>query len=1089
MGGENTAARVEWSDLLARLERHERFRRTLSRLADGCPATAGGLWGSSVSVFLAALSRHSPGTTLVALPSVEDAERAAADLRLFTDAEVALFPAWETRPTEQAFPGQLQSRRLALARRLSSDAQRALPKLIVAPVHALLQPVPGGEALAAATRAFRVGGRARLEAIAEWLVERGLERATMVEGPGEFSIRGGILDVHAHAAAKPLRIEFFGDEIESIRSFDVETQRSEERLDACEILAFGGGQIVQGALAAEGSLMRLLPPDTWVCLHEPLDIQARANQAVEHLGADEGLIGYDDAHVAWSRFPVLHTCALPAEVGGGAETFDVHAIHGFDGKLESVAAELEHLARGNDRVVVFCNNVGERERLEELLAEAAFPLADRLEYRDGFLSVGFEFHEFRFACVGHHEVFSRYAQRRRPRRARGAPIESFLELQKSDLVVHVAHGIARFLGMERLRRRGELEDFLTLEFADRVRLYVPATKIQLVQKYVGASRARPALSKIGGARWEARKEAAKEAVRDLAQDLLRVQAVRQNSPGIAYPPDDELTAEFEHAFLYQETPDQLAANDELKADMEKPRPMDRLLCGDVGYGKTELAMRAAFKAVAAGKQVAVLVPTTILAQQHYRTFTERFADYPVLVEVISRFKTSREQRVIIQRAAEGTLDILIGTHRILSADVRFRDLGLVVIDEEQRFGVDHKERLKRLRATVDGLTMTATPIPRTLHMAMLGIRDISTLDTPPQDRLAIRTRVCRPTPKLIREAILRELARDGQVFFVHNRVYNIQDVANGLQKLVPEARIVVGHGQRNERLREERMTRFVEGDADVLVSTTIIESGLDIPRANTLFVNRADYFGLADLHQLRGRVGRYKHRAYAYFLLPPDAPLTRSALQRLKAIEDFDELGAGFRIAMRDLEIRGAGNILGRQQSGHIVNVGYDLYCKLLETTVKELRNEPVVERIEVDVDIGLDAHLPTDYVPDDRQRMDIYRKLARAEDHGQLSAVADETADRFGQPPAPARRLLVKHELRIHIEPYGITTLARRKGYLLINFLDATRLRERFAPAGRDLRILDDHTAHLVLPSGLTDPLEILDHLRALFGAPAAPG
>jgi transcription-repair coupling factor (superfamily II helicase) len=507
----------------------------------------------------------------------------------------------------------------------------------------------------------------------------------------------------------------------------------------------------------------------------------------------------------------------------------------------------------------------------------------------------------------------------------------------------------------------------------------------------------------------------------------------------------------------------------------------------VGYGKTELAMRAAFKTVEAGKQVAVLVPTTVLAQQHGRTFTERFADYPVLVEVLSRFKTPAEQRDTVARAAEGTVDIVIGTHRLLSADVRFRDLGLVIIDEEQRFGVDHKERLKRLRATIDVLTMTATPIPRTLHMAMLGLRDISTLDTPPQDRLAIRTQVARPEPQLIRNAILRELARDGQVFFVHNRVHNIQDVADFLRDLVPEARLVVGHGQMNEHLLEERMTRFVEGDADILVSTTIIESGLDIPRANTLFVNRADQFGLADLHQLRGRVGRYKHRAYAYFLLPADRPLTRKALQRLKAIEDFDELGAGFRIAMRDLEIRGAGNILGREQSGHIANVGYELYCRLLENSVKELRDEPVTERIETDVTLDLDAFLPDNYIPDDRQRMEVYRKLARTDDFEALAAVSEEIADRFGEPPQPVRRLLAKHELRLHLAPYGITAIALRKGRLVIDYRDREQLAERFAAAGhRRLRILDEETAHLILPPGTRQPDQVIEHLRELFGGTA---
>jgi len=1072
------------ASLVSRLEGDERLRRLVERLCAGRGASAGGLWGSSVALFLAALARHAPASLLVTVASVEQAEELAEDVRLFADAEVFLFPAWETPPGEEEFPGQLQSQRLALLRRLAPGAEADVPRIIVAPVRALLQPVPLPETLGETTLTLRVGERHRLEAIAEWLVERGLERVPMVEAAGEFSVRGGILDVYALAASKPARVEFFGDEVESIRTFDVESQRSDARLGSCEIVALTGRHIVQAASRARRSLADFLPAGTWACLHEPLEIQERAEQAEEQLAGDEPLLGYDQVFASWARFPVLHTSAL--FVGGeeGAESLDVRSTQGFDGQIAGICQELDRLARANDVVVIFCNNVGERERLQELLHDADFLLTDRLEYRDGFLSAGFEFPGLRSACVGHHEIFKRYSQRHRARRRPTAPIESFLDLENGDYVVHVTHGIARYAGMDRLNRRGELEDFLTLEFADKVRLYVPATKIQLVQKYVGTFRVRPTLSRLGGTHWEARKEAAREAIRDLAQDLLRVQALRAQMPGIAYPPDDSLMAEFEHAFIYEETPDQLAANEDIKGDMEKPRPTDRLLCGDVGYGKTELAMRAAFKAVVAGKQVAVLVPTTVLAQQHYRTFTERFADYPVIVEVLSRFKTPREQKEIIERAGEGAVDILIGTHRLLSQDVRFRDLGLVIIDEEQRFGVEHKERLKRFRATVDVLTMTATPIPRTLHMALLGIRDISSLNTPPQDRLAIRTRVTRPTPQLVRDAVLRELARDGQIFFVHNRVYNIADVANNLRKLVPEARITVGHGQMNEHQLEEAMTRFVDGQADLLVSTTIIESGLDIPRANTLFVNNADSFGLADLHQLRGRVGRYKHRAYAYFLVPPDRPITHKAMHRLKAIEEFDELGAGFRIAMRDLEIRGAGNILGYEQSGHIAAIGYDLYCKLLDAAVKELRHEPIIERTDAEVDIDLNAFLPDSYIPSDRQRMEIYRKLARAATLDELRAVGEEMADRFGAPPEPVVKLLARHELRIGLEPYKVTSIARRKGYLLVRFLDAGKLRERFAPLGKQVRVIDETTAHVLLPPDVAEPTAIVAWLRRTFGA-----
>lgn len=1060
--------------LVQRLECDDRFRRLVHRLATGGGATAGGLWGSSVAFFLAALCRQAPAPILIVVASDEAAEGLADDLRLFADAEPAVFPAWETAPGDEAFPGLAQSQRLALLRELAAGPGGA-GRPIIAAVHALLQPVPSPEALARGTLPLRVGERRRIEAVAEWLVERGLERVPMVEAAGQFSIRGGILDVFALAASKPLRVEFLGDEIDSIRTFEVESQRSAERLGACELMALSGREVVQAAQGAARSLADLLPPGAWVCIHEPLEVQARADALLAQLGDSRELLAFESLYAALSRRPMLHTYAVYTGPEEGSESFDVRSAQGFDGQVPGICAELARLAQACEPVVVFCANAGERERLQELLGEANFPFAGRLEYRDGFLSAGFEFASLRFACVGHHEIFRRYAQRRRAGRRSAVPIESFLDLRRGDHVVHVAHGIARFRGIQRLDRRGELEDFLTLEFADNVLLHVPAAKIQLVQKYVGSTRFRPSLSKLGGTRWETRKAAAREAVRDLAQDLLRTQAARTRMPGIAYPPDEPLVEEFERAFPYTETPDQLAANAEVKADMEKPRPMDRLLCGDVGYGKTELAMRAAFKAVAAGKQVAVLVPTTILAQQHYHTFRERFADYPVIVEVLSRFKTPAEQREVLRRAAEGAVDILIGTHRLLSGDVRFRDLGLVVVDEEQRFGVEHKERLKRLRTTVDILTMTATPIPRTLHMTLLGIRDISALATPPQDRLAIHTRVCRPSPQLIRDAILHELARDGQVFFVHNRVQSIDAVASYLRTLVPEARFIVGHGQMNEHELEERMTRFVEGEADVLVATTIIESGLDIPRANTLFVNNAGQFGLADLHQLRGRVGRYKHRAYAYFLVSPDKPLTHTALQRLKAIEEFDELGAGFRIAMRDLEIRGAGNILGAEQSGHIASVGYELYCRLLEAAVKELRNEPIEEPTEVDMDLGLNAYLPETYVPDDAQRMQLYRKLARTASHIELEAVRDEMADRFGQPPEPAAKLLARNDLRLRLQPFHITYIGRRKGYLLVKFLDRAALAACFAPLGRQVRVIDDSTAHILLPVGLSEPHDIL--------------
>jgi len=541
---------------------------------------------------------------------------------------------------------------------------------------------------------------------------------------------------------------------------------------------------------------------------------------------------------------------------------------------------------------------------------------------------------------------------------------------------------------------------------------------------VGGARTDPELSKLGGTSWQKKKDRVEAAVMDLASDMIELQALRESQPGIAYPPDTEWQNEFEAAFPYEETPDQLTTAAEIKRDMQRTRPMDRLVCGDVGYGKTELAIRAAFKTIDNGRQVAVLVPTTVLAEQHFRTFSQRLAEYPFVVEGISRFRSHGEQKRIVERLSQGGIDIIIGTHRLVSADVHFKDLGLVIIDEEQRFGVEHKERLKRLRQTVDVLTLTATPIPRTLHLSLLGIRDISNLETPPPDRLAIETRIVRFDPTLIRHAILRELNRDGQVFFVHNRVHNIQEMADTVKQIVPEARIVIGHGQMNEHALEDAMLRFVRRDADILVATTIIESGLDIPNVNTIFINQADNYGLADLHQLRGRVGRYKHRAYAYLVLDSERQLTPTASRRLKAIEEFTELGAGFKIAMRDLEIRGAGNILGTQQSGHIAAVGYEMYCQLLENAVRRAGNKPIRTPLEVTVDLPWLAYLPRSYVPGQKQKIEVYRRLSRLRRLERLEDFRQELRDRFGPFPEAVDWLLRLAEVRLLAARWQVTSV-----------------------------------------------------------------
>ncbi|MBM4047081.1 MAG: transcription-repair coupling factor, partial [Planctomycetes bacterium] len=766
--------------------------------------------------------------------------------------------------------------------------------------------------------------------------------------------------------------------------------------------------------------------------------------------------------------------------------FAAGACTGFGLDLASALRELERLVQANRRTIVVCHNSAEQQRFRELLQDTPLTVSPALECAIGHLNHAFQLDEIHAALIPYHEMFHRYRERRRIRRFKPArPIESFIELEKGDYVVHLSHGIARFLGMDMLERDGQWREYLVLEFEHGAKLYVPASKVELVQKYVGGTDRPPPLSTLGTQAWEEKKRRVAQACLDLAAQMLDLLAVRGSSPGIAFPPDDDWQKKFEAAFIYPETEDQLQVAAEIKKDMESARPMDRLICGDVGFGKTELAMRAAFKAVMAGKQVAVLVPTTILAQQHFRTFSERMADYPIRVEVLSRFRTPKEQKETVERLREGAADIVIGTHRLVQSDVQFHDLGLVIIDEEQRFGVEHKERLKRLRATVDVLTLTATPIPRTLHMALLGIRDVSSLTTPPQDRLSIQTRLCRFDPNTIRQAILRELSREGQVFLVHNRVHDIQTVADMLREVVPEARVGVAHGQMPERLLEQRMLDFVEQKMDVLVSTTIIESGLDIPNANTIIINNADHFGLADMHQLRGRVGRYKNRAYAYLLVPRDRPVTPDAEKRLKAIEEYSDLGAGFKIALRDLEIRGAGNILGPEQHGHIAAVGYDMYCRLLNIAVKRMKGERVPAEIETSIHMNLEAFFPDDYVADPKQKVELYRKLNQCRSESEIGQVVKELTDRFGALPPQARNVVAENRLRLIAEATGIRSLTSADNAISAHTPDAERVVQAAGRAGKGwLKAIDAQTVHIRLPRPNMTGDQIADYLKKVLQA-----
>ncbi|HSW47165.1 MAG TPA: transcription-repair coupling factor, partial [Phycisphaerae bacterium] len=1040
----------------------------------------------------------------------------------------------DLRPAREGGPQQL-------LRENSGPGLPHGPLIIVAPVQALMQAVPTPEALEQDLLTLSVGQQRDPLKLADWLVEHGYTRLDQVESPGDFALRGDILDVYPPGEAEPYRADFFGEQVESIRRFDVSTQRSETEFVSIRIagmpamlaalragrhksasrktpsepgpespsgfgdheprrtipLGRGGQGGKQGRSSGERpadrsitSFLSYLPADTILVFAEPIEIQEMGKMFWNRLGAPRNMMPVDRMFQRSRPFAQVHLYSLSAGETEGRFTFGVRSLARFETKASEALAELNRLAGERD-VCVYCDSEPEKQRFRELWAGAIGDRPKRLELAVGLLHHGFDWPAGRLAMVGHHEVFRRYQQRRRIRKVHAArPLESWLDLNPGDFVVHVVHGIARFHGLRVIRKgvSNKSEEYLTLEFAEGARMHVPASQIHLVQKYIGAGISAPPLSKLGGTRWARTKQRVEDSVTDLAADLLRIQAVRASRPGIPYPDDTTWQAEFEGSFIYTETDDQLGTIVEIKRDMRKSTPMDRLLCGDVGYGKTELAMRAAFKAVEYGKQVAVLVPTTVLAEQHERTFSERFADYPFAIESLSRFKTRRRQVETLERTRKGQVDILIGTHRLLSKDVRFKDLGLVIIDEEQRFGVEHKERLKRFRETVDVLTMSATPIPRTLHMSLLGIRDISSLATPPLDRRAIVTQVTHWDEKLIREAIIREMNRDGQVFFVHNLVYDIVSFADAIRRIVPEARILIGHGQMPERELERVMLAFVRHEADVLVCTTIIESGLDIPNCNTILIDRADRFGLSELHQLRGRVGRYKHRAHCHLLLSRGRTLTSTAARRLKAIEEFSDLGAGFRIAMRDLEIRGAGNILGSEQSGHIADVGYELYCQLLEAAVHRLKNEPTDTFRPVHLELEVPAHIPRNYIDSDRQRMEVYRRLVACHTRAELDQLEKDIRDAFGPYPPAVRTLLDIAEIRILAQPYKINSITQQPPDLVFSVEELSLVEPLLSRSPGSPRMADPHTIHLRLSEAYFEPATLPAVLRRMLRPQDAP-
>jgi transcription-repair coupling factor (superfamily II helicase) len=1150
------------------------FRALAARLRRGGSPAAG--WGGSPaagwggrmvvpmvdagrSYVAAALAEEVDGPIVIIVPGNARSRQLVDQLRgwLGHRRPVELFAERDALPYERIATDPIthQARLRALAA-LGEERDPApgvgRPPVVVATARGLMDPLARPDEFAARTIRLRSGALSDPGGLAGQLLTAGYAPAPLVEEPGTFSRRGGILDVFPPTGQRPLRFEFFGDEIESVREFDPLTQRSREHLPEAAISpatelfvgADAGALKRLAGLDADGlavdaadqwhrdferisngeaidalplyagyfgraSLLDYLGPDGRLFVEEPHAVQIAVEQIeaqaaelaaeFEHKGQlPPGMarpyfvwseiaprIGQRDGlDLTWQAAPADEEgYAAPGKTSETSETSGaideltaaIRVVPPYGGRLKVVMDDVEAALAERKRVVIVTQQA---PRLAELFGErnVLAAIAEGLDepppggtltlvqagWPEGFQVVGLEGGDL--VLFSDLEVFG-WTKPRRPVRPRAAARDTFLsDLNVDELVVHVEHGIGRYRGLIRMTQDEVEREYLEIDYAAGDKLYVPIEQADRVSRYVGFGDVAPTLHRLGGTEWARAKSRVKAAVQELANELLELYAAREVAPGHAFAPDTVWQSELEASFPYVETPDQLGAIHEVKQDMEAPRPMDRLLCGDVGYGKTEVALRAAFKAVMDGRQVAVLVPTTVLAQQHFNTFRERMQAFPINVEMLSRFRSEREQQKVVAGLKAGSVDICIGTHRLIQKDVEFKDLGLVVIDEEQRFGVAHKERLKQLRREVDVLTLTATPIPRTLHMSLAGVRDMSTMETAPEDRLAIRTFVRPWDDATVRDAILRELDRGGQIFFVHNRVQTIYQQAQTLKKLVPEATYLVGHGQLPEEQLEKVMLQFAAGQADVLVCTTIIESGLDIPNANTIIVNHADRFGLAQLYQLRGRVGRGANRAHAYFMYRKDQVLSEVAEKRLKTIFEASELGAGFRIAMKDLEIRGAGNLLGAAQSGHASAVGLQLYTELLAEAVNELRGQPVEKRPEVSIDLPVDALLPEEYVQDEAARLSLYRRLAAVTSIDEVGQIVLELRDRYGALPERALELIWLVQLRQLAIRAGVDQIATTPGEIVLRLTREQPgrfkpLEERFRPhlrAGRSYVFLD---------------------------------
>ncbi|MBI4637428.1 MAG: transcription-repair coupling factor [Candidatus Rokubacteria bacterium] len=1018
-----------------------------------------GLSGSARALVLAELLQAHPRPALVIASGLAEAHRWTQDLRFF-GALAHEAPEPEPRLWRGGHHREGDAERSVICRRLLAGE----PIVVVATRTALLSPVAAPGDFTAGTLRLAPGDRLDRELLLEALERSGYERVETVVEVGQWSLRGGIVDVFSPTHPSPSRIEFFGDEIESTRLFDPTSQRSIGGLDELLVLPLE-------AAGRAASLLAYVPPTAPVVVDDPKLLDEPPEEAPDDLPLRR--LAGERQRIELSRV---------AGAAAGAEfVLDTHSIPPFTGKFTQLATELGRWRREGFRIRLVAADEHQAEHLRQILREHDLEAGpgttlhgpDGLAILVGECSAGFSIPALGLHLFTEGEIFgARRRSLRRPKYQRGAALTAFTDLVPGDLVVHEDHGIGRYLGLRTMtvgERRG---DFLLLEYAERNHLYLPVERLDLISKYLGGEAGDARLDRLGGGSWQRLKESVRTALRDMAEALLKLYAARAIAEGHAFLPDTPWQREFEAAFRFEETSDQLRAIEDVKRDMESDRPMDRLVAGDVGYGKTEVALRAAFKVVADGFQAAVLVPTTVLAHQHWTTFADRFAPFPVRVELLSRFRSPKEQKAVVEGLRQGTVDVVIGTHRLLSKDVAFKRLGLLVVDEEHRFGVVHKERVKQLRTAVDVLALTATPIPRTLYMSLSGVRDMSVIETPPLDRLPVETMVRRFSRSVIKEALERELERGGQVFFVHNRVQSLPSMTRFICELVPDARVVMAHGQMRERELEATMVKFVTGQADILVSTAIVESGLDIPTSNTIIVNRADRFGLAQLYQLRGRVGRERLQAYAYFLVPADGRVDEQAQRRLRALQELTELGAGFKLALRDLEIRGAGNLLGAEQHGHIAAVGYDLYSKLLAEAVGELRGQPAPAVVDPVVSVPAEGLLPEEYVPEVNQRLAVYKRLAGAESDAVIADVRGELEDRFGPLPEDAQRLLDIVRIRVAARAIGVEKVEAGEGKALVTFapatpLDPERLVRTIQSSGGRLRMKREFTVEATIERG----------------------